>query len=302
MSKILDRKSAGYSFALHILRELEHHVGELALQGGLGISLAIDHTRQTGDVDMSVSANCLMQLEAELPGLVDQMFNRAPLRWTRCSSRDSEFTIHWGGQNRSRRLRMSWWPDDEAAVKERIEFQFYAVPDDVLRNYPPQLVCIHDDHTGTTLEFLLGMTGPITALADKVVAIINSPRVRLIDFVDAMTLLQDQTEGDLVATARALESIMSAYTDEPIDDLLRRCLTNRPVLEDTELERQKTAISGKVPNSRIVEQVGDVNRFGETRSHILIQAFALLVGVAYIRGGGPGLHQPPRATKGSMGM
>lgn len=305
MSKIFDQKSSGYSFALHILRELEQHEGDLALQGGMGISLAIDHTRLTGDIDLSVSTSCLMQLEAELPELVDQMFNKKPFQWTRCSSRDPEFNIHWGGENRSRRLRLSWWPEDAAIVKERIELQFYAVPEDVLSNYPPQFLCIHDAYTGKTLEFLLGMTSPISALADKVVAIVNSPRIRLIDYVDAMNLMKDQSEGDLVSTARAIESIMSAYTDEPIDVMLRRCFTNRPVLEESELERQKLAISKKVPMARIAEYVGDVNRFNETRSYILTQTFALLVGVAYIRGGGgPELYRSPGAvrTSSSLGM
>jgi len=48
MSKILDKKSSGYSLALHVMQGLEHYVGKLALQGGMGIALGIDASRQTG--------------------------------------------------------------------------------------------------------------------------------------------------------------------------------------------------------------------------------------------------------------
>ena len=302
MSKILDRNTASYSFALHILRALEIHTGDLALQGGLGISLAIDHTRLTNDIDFSVSFSCLMKLDAGLPNLVKQMFYKVPSRWTRCSIRDPEFKIHWGGQNRSRRLRVSWWLNDEATVKERIELQFYAVPEDVLCNYPTQQVSIFDEHTGKKLDFLIGMTCPITALADKIVAIINSPRIRLIDYVDAMALGKDLSDDDMASAARAIESIMSAYTDEPIGVLLRRCFTNRPVLDADELARQKLAISKKIPIDRIVEHVGDISRFNDTRVHILSVAFALLVGAAHLREGGPDLHTSRSSVSTSLSM
>lgn len=302
MRKILDQKSAAYSFALHVLQGLEGHVGDMALQGGLGIALAVNHTRQTGDVDISVSPACLVKLETELPALVASLFKKKPWRWTRCTQRDPGFHIQWTGRDRIRRLRVSWWSDDQTLTKEHVEFEFYTVSRDVLRQYPTQLVCLHDQHTGSNLEFVMQMPSPATALADKVTAIINSDRVRLIDYMDASSILHDQSDAELIEAVKALEPILSAYTQESIDELLRKCLTKRPEVEVAELARQQLAISEKVPNDLITSHAGNIERFSETRSKIMMTAFAMLVGARYINGGGPTIQRTPKTTRHSFGM
>lgn len=121
MSKILDKRSSGYSLALHVMHGLEGYVGKLALQGGMGIALGIDASRQTGDIDMCVSADALAQLGHELPALVQQLFDQNPWHWTQCLKRDPELYLYWGGRDRSRRLRISWWPDDHGlTVRHRV--------------------------------------------------------------------------------------------------------------------------------------------------------------------------------------
>lgn len=302
MSNILDRKSAGYSFVLHLLQKLEHQADGMALQGGLGIALAIDHTRATGDIDMSVSARCLAKLEAELPAQAIQLFSSTPRRWTRCVRRDPELHVSWGGKGRSRRLKVSWWCDDLAYAKEHVEFEFYVVPDIVLRQYPSQFLSLYDEYTRSSLEFMMRMPSPASAMADKVTAIINSKRLRLIDYVDASGILSQQSEGELTLAARALETILSAYTEESIDDLLRKCLTNRTVIDQSELTRQLSAIGQKISKNRLIDHAGDTDSFNSTRSTVLMTAFAMLVGAGYIRGGGPAIDQAPRPRSNSFGM
>lgn len=302
MSKILDKKSAGYSFALHVLQELEHHLGDVALQGGLGISLTLDHTRKTGDIDMSVSAGCLMQLETEMPALVKRLFQQFSGIWTRCVNRDQDLHIRWNGQHPSRRLLVSWWPDDQAHTKERVEFEFLAVPDTILHQYPPQLVCVYDICTESIVEFMMRMPSLASALADKIAATVHSTRIRLIDHVDAFSIIENQSESELVDAARALESILTAYTTDSIDALLRRFLTNRPLLDDAELVRQRLAITGKIPANRLEELVGDLERFDDTRARIRGVAFAMLAGAGYIRSGGPKLSTPSSSVRSSLSM
>ena len=285
MSKILDRKSSAYSLALHVMQELEHYVGKLALQGGMGIALGIDATRQTGDIDMCVNANALAQLGHELPALVQQLFDQKPRRWTQCLNRNPELYMHWGGSDRSRRLRISWWPDDHEMAKEHLEFQFYEVHDEVLLQYPAQLIKVHDHCTQTTLQFLMQTAYPISALADKIVAIANSPRIRLIDYVDAADLL-DTPELYLFDVARSIEAIMSAYTDRSADEMLRKCLRNRPAIDELELHRQIDAIQDRVPIEKLIQLAGTVEKFNATRTRIVANAIAIFAGAGYIHAGG----------------
>jgi len=296
MSKILDKKSSGYSLALHVMQGLEHYVGKLALQGGMGIALGIDASRQTGDIDMCVSADALVQLGHEMPALVQQLFDQNPWRWTQCLKRDPELYLHWGGRDRSRRLRISWWPDDHAAAKQHVEFQFYQVHDEVLLQYPPQMIRVHDQYTEQTLQFLM-QTYPISALADKIVAIANSSRIRLIDYVDAAELL-DTPDLYLFDVARAIEAIMSAYTDKSADEMLRNCLKNRPALDEFELQRQLDAIRDRVPVEKLVELAGTVERFDATRTRIVMHAIAIFAGAGYIQTGG----LSPSASKPSSSL
>lgn len=297
MSKILDKKSSGYSLALHVMQGLEHYVGKLALQGGMGIALGIDAARQTGDIDMCVSADALVQLGHEMPALVQQLFDQNPWRWTQCLKRDPELYLHWGGRDRSRRLRISWWPDDHAAAKQHVEFQFYQVHDEVLLQYPPQMIRVHDQYTEQTLQFLMQTSYPISALADKIVAIANSSRIRLIDYVDAAELL-DTPDLYLFDVARAIEAIMSAYTDKSADEMLRNCLKNRPTLEEFELQRQLDAIRDRVPVEKLVELAGTVERFDATRTRIVMHAIAIFAGAGYIQTGG----LSPSASKPSSSL
>jgi len=297
MSKILDKKSSGYSLALHVMQGLEHYVGKLALQGGMGIALGIDATRQTGDIDMCVSADTLAQLGHELPVLLRQLFEQKPRCWTQCLNRDPELYMHWGGRDRSRRLRISWWPDDHATAKQHVEFQFYQVHDEVLLQYPPQMIRVHDQYTEQTLQFLMQTSYPISALADKIVAIANSSRIRLIDYVDAAELL-DTPDLYLFDVARAIEAIMSAYTDKSADEMLRNCLKNRPTLEEFELQRQLDAIRDRVPVEKLVELAGTVERFDATRTRIVTHAIAIFAGASYIQTGG----LSPSASKPSSSL
>lgn len=293
MSKILDQKSVGYSFALHIMHKLQPYLGELALQGGMGIALAIDASRQTRDIDMSVSPEALAKLERHLPGLVRQLFLGQFHLWTQCRRRDSDFYLHWGGRDRSRRLRVSWWADDHATEKEHVEFQFYAVHEEVLLQYPPQVIKAHDPHTGMTLQFLMRASYPISALADKIVAIANSPRVRLIDYVDALRLL-NTPDLHLSDVARAIDVIMTAYTDESADVMLRRCLRSRPAIDEIELQRQLEAIQDRVPSQDLMAIAGTVDRFNETRTRIVSNAIAIFAGAGYIQSGS---ISPKKASK-----
>ncbi len=285
MSKTLDRKSSAYSLALHVMQELEHFVGKLALQGGMGIALGIDATRQTGDIDMCVSADTLAQLGHELPVLLRQLFEQKPRCWTQCLNRDPELYMHWGGRDRSRRLRISWWPDDHATAKEHLEFQFYEVHDEVLLQYPPQLIRVYDEYTKQSLQFLMQTAYPISALADKIVAIANSPRIRLIDYIDAADLL-DTPDLYLFDVARAIEAIMSAYTEKSADEMLRNCLRNRPAIDELELQRQLQAIQDRVPIEKLIDLAGTVEKFNATRTRIVVNAIAIFAGAGYIHAGG----------------
>jgi len=293
MSKILDKKSSGYSWVLHVMQGLEHYVGKLALKGGMGIALGIDAARQTGDIDMCVSADALAQLGHEMPALVQQLFDQNPWRWTQCLKRDPELYLHWGGRDRSRRIRISWWPDDHEAAKQQVEFQFYQVHEEVLLQYPPQMIRVHDQYTQQTLQFLMQTSYPISALADKIVAIANSARIRLIDYVDAAELL-DTPDLYLFDVARAIEAIMSAYTDKSADEMLRNCLKNRPTLEEFELQRQLDAIRDRVPVEKLVELAGTVERVDATRPRSVTQAKATVAGSSYNQTGGlsPSTTQP----------
>ncbi len=297
MSKILDKKSSGYSLALHVMQGLEHYVGKLALQGGMGIALGIDASRQTGDIDMCVSADALAQLSHELPALVQQLFDQNPWRWTQCLKRDPELYVHWGGRDRSRRLRISWWPDDRATAKQHVEFQFYEVHDEVLLQYPPQVIRVHDQYTQQILQFLMQASHPISALADKIVAIANSPRIRLIDYVDAAELL-DTPDLYLFDVARAIEAIMSAYTEKSADEMLRNCLKSRPTIDELELQRQLDAIRDRVPIEKLIELAGSVERFNATRTRIVLNAIAIFAGAGYIQTGG----LSPSASKPSSSL
>ena len=297
MSKILDKKSSGYSLALHVMQGLEHYVGKLALQGGMGIALGIDAARQTGDIDMCVSADALVQLGHEMPALVQQLFDQNPWRWTQCLKRDPELYLHWGGRDRSRRLRISWWADDHATAKQHVEFQFYQVNDEVLLQYPPQVIRVHDQYTQQTLRFLMQTSYPISALADKIVAIANSPRVRLIDYVDAAELLKTP-DLYMFDVARAIEVIMSAYTEKSADEMLRNCLKSRPTIDELELQRQLDAIRDRVPVEKLVELAGTVERFDATRTRIVTHAIAIFAGASYIQTGG----LSPSASKPSSSL
>ena len=301
MSKILDSTSAGYSFALHVMQSLGSYVGNLALQGGMGIALAIDDSRKTGDIDMCASADAMAKLSLELPALASKLFNKSPRLWTQCVDRDPDLHVHWGGQNRSRRLRISWWADDHAKSKEHVEFQFFEVDEEVLLQYPPQCISVHDHFTRRPIKFWMRASYPISALADKIVAIANSPRVRLIDYVDAIELL-NTPQLDLFDVARAIEAIMSAYTDESADAMLRKCLKIRPAIDEIELQRQLCAIQDRVPHEKLIQIAGTVEQFNATRTRIVVHAIAIFAGAGYIHGGGPAMSAASKPANSGLRM